>query len=132
MKPCQRELAMPRRTLSGRDVEIDESGFLVDALAWTPEIAEELARETGLGGLTPRHWRVVLCCREAAAREGSAPDLCTVSRLAGLPPAELDRLFRRPPSGPSRLYDSFDSFDPFESLIRIAGLAKPPKWIDVP
>ena len=58
---------MPRRTLSGRDVEIDESGFLVDALAWTPEIAEELARETGLGGLTPRHWRVVLCCREAAA-----------------------------------------------------------------
>ena len=90
---------MPRRTLSGRDVEVDESGFLVDALAWTPEIAEELARETGLGGLTPRHWRVVLCCREAAARDGSAPDLGAVSRLAGLPPAELDRLFRRPSSG---------------------------------
>ena len=97
-----------------------------------PGFAEELARESGLGELTPRHWRVVLCCREAAAREGSAPDLCTVSRLAGLPPAELDRLFRRPPSGPSRLYDSFDSFDPFESLLRIAGLSQPPKWIDVP
>ncbi len=123
---------MPRRTLPGCDIEVDESGFLVDALAWTPEIAEELARETGLGGLTPRHWRVVLCCREAAAREGFAPDLCTVSRLAGLPPSELDRLFRRPSSGPSGPFDSLEPFEPFQALTRIAGLPKPPQWIDVP
>jgi tRNA 2-thiouridine synthesizing protein E len=123
---------MPRRTLPGRDVEVDESGFLVDALAWTPEIAEELARATGFVGLTPRHWRVLLCCREAAARDGSAPDLCAVSRLAGLPPAELERLFRRPSPKLSGPFDSFDSGDPFESLTRIAGLPKPPKWIDVP
>ena len=126
---------MPRRTLSGRDVEVDESGFLVDALAWTPEIAEELARETGLEELTPRHWRVVLCCREAAAREGSAPDLCTVSRLAGLSPSELERLFRRPSSAPSGPFDSSERFEPFHSfrvLTRIAGLPKPPQWIDVP
>jgi len=103
---------MPRRHLPGRDVEIDESGFLVDSLAWTPEIAEELARDTGLGALTPRHWRVLLCCREAVAREGLAPDLPSVARLAGLPLAELDRLFR---------------YRPFELMTKIAGLPKPPE-----
>jgi len=120
---------MPKRTLSGNDVEVDESGFLVDAFAWTPEVAEELAREAGLAGLTPRHWRVILCCREAAAREGFAPDLSTVSRLAGLSRAELERLFRRPSSEPAAPFEPFDSF---QALNRIAGLPQPPKWIDLP
>ncbi len=123
---------MPKRTLSGNDVEVDESGFLVDAFAWTPEVAEELAREAGLAGLTPRHWRVILCCREAAAREGFAPDLSTVSRLAGLSRAELERLFRRPSSEPSAPFDPFEPFDSFQALNRIAGLPQPPKWIDLP
>ena len=103
---------MPSRHLPDCDVELDESGFLVDSLAWTPEIAEEMARETGLGALTPRHWRVVLCCREAAARDGLAPDLASVAQLAGLPLAELDRLFRH---------------RPFELMTKIAGLPKPPE-----
>jgi hypothetical protein len=122
---------MPRRTLPGCDVEVDESGFLVDALAWTPEIAEELARAAGLGGLTPRHWRVVLCCREAAARDGFAPAPGAVAHLAGLPPAELDRLFRRPSPEPSGTFEWFDTIRPFDLLLRIAGLAQPPKSIDV-
>lgn len=102
---------MPRRHLPGRDVELDESGFLLDSLAWTPEIAEEMARETGVGALTPRHWRVVLCCREAAARDGLAPDLSSVAQLAGLSLSELDRLFRP---------------RPFELMTKLAGLPKPP------
>jgi dissimilatory sulfite reductase related protein len=104
---------MSRRTLPGRDVEVDESGFLVDSLAWTPEIAEEMARESGLGALTPRHWRVVLCCREAAARAGHSPDLYSVVHLAGLPLRELDRLFRP---------------HPLELMTKIAGLPKPLAW----
>jgi tRNA 2-thiouridine synthesizing protein E len=103
---------MPRRTLAGCAVEVDESGFLVDSFAWTPEIAEEMARESGLGTLTPRHWRVVLCCREAAARAGHAPDLFSVVRLAGLPLAELDRLFRH---------------RPLQLMSKIAGLPRPPE-----
>ena len=101
---------MPRRTLPGCEVEVDEGGFLVDSFAWTPEIAEELARECGLETLTPRHWRAVLCCREAAARAGGAPDLFSVVRLAGLPLRELDRLFRH---------------RPLERMAKIAGLRRP-------
>lgn len=102
---------MPRRTLPGREVEVDESGFLVDSLAWTPEIAEEMARESGLETLSPLHWRVVLCCREAAARAGQAPDLFAVVHLAGLSIQELDRLFRP---------------HPLELMTKIAGLPGPP------
>jgi len=86
-----------RRTLPGREVELDERGFLVDSFAWTPEIAEEMARESGLGTLSPRHWRVVLCCREAAARTGRVPDLFAVVHLAGIPIQELSQLFRPRP-----------------------------------
>lgn len=85
---------MPRKTLPGREIELDERGFLVDSFAWTPEIAEEMARESGLGKLSPRHWRVVLCCREVAARTGRAPDLFAVVHFAGLPLRELSQLFR--------------------------------------
>jgi tRNA 2-thiouridine synthesizing protein E len=103
---------MPRRTLPGREIEIDDSGFLVDSLAWTPEIAEQMARESGLEELSPRHWRVLLCCREAAARARHSPDLGTVVRLAGLPILELHRLFRQ---------------RPFELMTKLAGLPKPPQ-----
>lgn len=106
------EPQMPKRTLPGLNVEVDDSGFLCEALDWTPEIAERVARESGLEVLSPRHWRVLLCCREAAAREGLVPDLATVARLAGLPMVELDRLFRN---------------QPLELLPKIAGLPRPPK-----
>lgn len=108
---------MPRSFLPGHEVEIDASGYLVDALDWTPEIAEEIARDSGLGALTPRHWRVLLCCREAVAREGIAPDPAAVARLAGLPFTELDRLFRHRST---------------ELLPRIAGLPKPPAQFVAP
>lgn len=102
---------MSRKTLPGREVEVDESGFLIDSFAWTPDIAEEMARETGLGTLSPLHWRVVLCCREAAARAGRGPDIFSVVHLAGLPLRELERLFRP---------------RPLELMTKIAGLPKPP------
>lgn len=115
MELCAMEPQMSKRTLPGLDVEIDDGGFLLDPLDWTPEIAERIARESGLGALGPRHWRVVLCCRETVAREGLAPDLPAVARLTGLPLVELDRLFRH---------------QPVELLPKIAGLPRPSRCTD--
>jgi sulfur relay (sulfurtransferase) DsrC/TusE family protein len=105
---------LPRRTMPGLDVAVDENGFLLDGLDWTPEIAERIARECGLEALGPRHWRVLLCCREVAAREGLVPDLAAVARSADLPLAELDRLFRH---------------RSLELLPKIAGLPRPPLFV---
>jgi len=91
-------------------IAFDGDGHLADPLAWTPEIAEELGRASGLGRLTAAHWKVLSCCREARAREGRAPSLPRLAQLAGVPVEGLRELF------PVRT----------EALIaRLAGLPKP-------
>ena len=101
---------MPQREVAGRTIDVNEEGFLVDAGQWTPEIAEELARESGIPVLTPQHWRVIRYCREDSAREGAPPGLRRISKHSGVETKELYQLF---PRGPGKL------------AARIAGLPKP-------
>jgi tRNA 2-thiouridine synthesizing protein E len=77
---------------------------------WTPEMAEEIAREVGIAPLTERHWKVITCCREDAAREGRSPGLRRIAELSGVDSKELYRLF---PENPGNL------------VARIAGLPNP-------
>lgn len=97
------------RRYAGHDVDVNEEGFLVDRSQWTPEIAEEIAREVGVT-LTPRHWQVLAFCREDTAREGTPPGLRRIAKLSGVEMKELYQLF---PKGPGKL------------AARIAGLPKP-------
>jgi tRNA 2-thiouridine synthesizing protein E len=101
---------MPVRLYAGQAVEVDADGFLVDTSQWTPEVAEALAREAGIGTLTPAHWKVIAFCREDAAREGEPPGLRRISKLSGVGTKQLYELF---PRGPGKL----------ASLV--AGLPKP-------
>lgn len=101
---------MTTREIHGHTVEMNDEGFLVDANQWTPEIAEELAQESGIPTLTDRHWQVLSFCREDAAREGQPPGLRRISKTSGVPMKELYQLF---PKGPGKL------------AARIAGLPKP-------
>ena len=94
---------------AGTQVEVNDEGFLVDKAQWTPAIAEEIARESGIS-LSERHWQVVTFCREDDAREGQAPGLRRVSKLSGVETRELYKLF---PRGPGKL------------AAKIAGLPKP-------
>lgn len=94
---------------AGTQVEVNDEGFLVDKAQWTPAIAEEIARESGIS-LSERHWQVVTFCREDDAREGQAPGLRRVSKLSGVETKELYKLF---PRGPGKL------------AAKIAGLPKP-------
>jgi TusE/DsrC/DsvC family sulfur relay protein len=100
---------MPLHEYAGQPVEVNEEGFLLDASQWTPEVAEEIARDVGLA-LTPRHWKVLTFCREDAAREGHPPGLRRISKLSGVGTKELYALF---PKGPGKL------------AARLAGLPKP-------
>lgn len=76
---------------------------------WTPELAEILARDSGIA-LGERHWKVLSACREDAARAGRTPELRRIARLSGVDLDELHRLF---PQGPETL------------VARIAGLPRP-------
>jgi tRNA 2-thiouridine synthesizing protein E len=97
------------REYAGHRVDLDDEGFLADPTQWTPQVAEEVAREVGLT-LTQRHWQVIGFCREDAARQGTPPGLRRISKLSGVETKELYQLF---PKGPGKL------------AARIAGLPKP-------
>lgn len=100
---------MTRRSYAGREIEVNDEGFLSDAGQWTPEIATAIAQEVGIT-LTPEHWKVLTFCREDAASQGQPPGLRRISKLSGVGTKELYALF---PKGPGKL------------AARIAGLPKP-------
>lgn len=94
----------------GKTVELNDEGFLADSDQWTPELAEALAQDTGLGALNDQHWQVITFCREDAAREGQPPGLRRISKLSGVGMKDLYKLF---PKGPGKL------------AAKVSGLPKP-------
>jgi tRNA 2-thiouridine synthesizing protein E len=95
---------------AGQSVEVNDEGFLTNGEQWTPEVAEAIAAEVGIGPLTDRHWKVISFCREDAAQQGTPPGLRRISKLSGVDMKELYQLF---PKGPGKL------------AARISGLPKP-------
>jgi TusE/DsrC/DsvC family sulfur relay protein len=81
-------------------VERDAEGFLADPQDWTEELAEELARESGVPELTERHWQVVRFMRERYLATGTAPTIRALGKESGVPVKELYALF---PKGPAKL-----------------------------
>ena len=99
-----------REIIPGRPVHLDAEGFLASSAEWTTDLAEAIAKESGIA-LTTRHWQVITFCREDAARNnGLSPGLRRISQLSGVSMKELYALF---PKGPGKL------------AARIAGLPKP-------
>jgi TusE/DsrC/DsvC family sulfur relay protein len=101
---------MTGATLAGVPVELDAEGFLVDPSAWTEEVAEELARESGIPELTPRNWQIVNYMRTTYLETGQAPSIRSLGKQSGVPIRELYELF---PKGPAKL------------AARIGGIPKP-------
>jgi dissimilatory sulfite reductase related protein len=101
---------MATRVICGKTVQMNDEGFMTDPAEWDRDIALELAKEEGVGELTPAHWRVIEFCRKDAEATGKAPTLRRITTAAGVPTKELFTLF---PKGPAK------------KVARIAGLGKP-------
>ncbi len=90
-------------------VKFDKDGYMEDAAAWTPEIAEALAAREGLR-LTERHWVVINFVRSEYAQNGDAPTLRRITKTSGVDTKEIYQLF---PGGPAKV------------AAKVAGLKKP-------
>ncbi len=101
---------MPVTEYAGKSVDVNDEGFLVDSDQWTPEVAEAIATEVGIGPLGDKHWKVITFCREDAVQQGQPPGLRRISKLSGINMKELYQLF---PKGPGKL------------AARVSGLPKP-------
>ena len=86
--------------IAGADVEVDAEGFLVYPEDWNRVLAEEIARESGILELTPRHWQVIEFMRERYLETGTAPSIRSLGKESGVPIKELYQLF---PKGPAKL-----------------------------
>jgi TusE/DsrC/DsvC family sulfur relay protein len=101
---------MSTRMIAGKNVQVNEEGYMTNPAEWTKEIAVELAKEEGLVDLTPAHWKVIDFARQKVAESGASPTLRTITSNAGVTTKELFALF---PKGPAK------------KVARIAGLGKP-------
>ncbi len=90
-------------------IEFDEGGYMVDAKAWTEEIAANLAAQLDIE-LTDRHWVVINYSREEYLKNGDAPTLRRITKRTDVSTKEIYKLF---PGGPAKV------------AAKIAGLPKP-------
>ena len=90
-------------------LQFDEGGYMLNANAWTPAIAEALAAREGIV-LTPRHWVAINFARNAYQAHGESPTLRSITKQTDVSTKEIYQLF---PGGPGKL------------CAKIAGLKKP-------
>ena len=101
---------MQTREIAGKNVQVNEEGYMTNPAEWSKEIAVELAKEEGLQ-LTDAHWKIIDFCRQkAAGNSGAAPTLRAITNGAGVTTKDLFSLF---PKGPAK------------KVAKIAGLGKP-------
>ena len=102
---------MPFIELNGKQLEVNEEGFLVHSEVWDQEVAALLARvEEGIEAMTKEHWAVVDFIRNYFLEKNLAPMVRSICKTTGLP---LRRIYELFPSGPAK------------GACKVAGLPKP-------
>jgi tRNA 2-thiouridine synthesizing protein E len=61
-------------------------------------MADDVARENGIGELTDRHWQVIAFMRHTYLETGAAPSIRSLGKASGVPIKELYQLFSQGPS----------------------------------
>jgi len=100
---------MPVTTIAGREVQVDDEGFLIVYDEWDDDLAKQLASQIGID-LTDAHWKVIRFLRADYAERGETATTRRVQVAAGVPVKEQFALFPKKPG---------------KKMAYIAGLPKP-------
>jgi TusE/DsrC/DsvC family sulfur relay protein len=100
---------MTLATINGREIHVDDEGFLTEYEEWDEDLAKVLAQNIGID-LTDDHWKVIRFLREDYAAQGETATLRRVTSVGGIPTKELFQLFPKKPA---------------KKMSYIAGLPKP-------
>jgi len=102
---------VPKATLAGMEVEIDEDGFLQEPEKWSNEMAEDLAKdESSVVPMTEDHWKLVNYIRDYYIKFEVAPPVRMVCKKNGF---DLKKVYDLFPKGPAA------------GTCKVAGLPKP-------
>ena len=100
---------MPKLTVSGTTIDVDDEGYMSDHGQWSREVAIALAQEMGIT-LTEAHWKVLDFIDKDFKEKGVVPGMRRLNKVGDIPTKELYALF---PDGP------------IKKAARIAGRPKP-------
>jgi dissimilatory sulfite reductase related protein len=102
---------MATRVIAGKEVQVNEEGFMTDATEWNQDIAAAIAIEEGIPVLSDDHWKVIDWARDQAKNANwKSPTLRQITTGTGVNTKQLFALF---PKGPAK------------KVARVAGLGKP-------
>jgi len=96
-------------TIAGKDVHVDQEGFLTEYDEWDEDLARQLAGNIGIE-LTDEHWRAITFLREDYKEQGETATLRRVATVGGFETKQLFMLFPKKPA---------------KKMSYIAGLPKP-------
>ena len=96
--------------LGGKEMEVDEDGFIQEPDQWDKGVAVDLAKTEGVDELTDDHWIVVDFLRDYYLEFNMAPMIRKLCKKTGFKLKAIYELF---PSGPAK------------GACKIAGLPKP-------
>ena len=100
---------MPVTTMNGREIHVDDEGFLTERDEWDEDLAKVLAANIGID-LTDAHWAVLRFLRADFAEKGETATTRRVQTVGGIPAKEQFALFPKKPA---------------KKMAYVAGLPKP-------
>lgn len=101
---------MPHLELGGKNIELDDKGYLAQPHQWTREVARALAADEGIAALTEEHWKVLDFLRKFQDQHGTAPMIRVLCKETGFTL--------------KRIYELFEN-GPAKGACRVAGLPRP-------
>ena len=103
---------MPFKTvmLGGKEIEVDEDGFIQQPDLWDETVARDLATQDGIAEMTDDHWAVVNYIRNYWLKFEIAPLIRRLCKETGL---DIDTIYDLFPNGPA------------DGACKIAGLPTP-------
>ncbi|MEY3220226.1 MAG: hypothetical protein RIT27_1583 [Pseudomonadota bacterium] len=102
--------------VGGKEVEVDEEGYLVNLSDWTEEIAEHLSKSEDLV-LSEEHWDIIKFLREYYEEYQIAPAVRVLTKAVG-------KKLGAEKGNSKYLYGLFP-LGPGKQACKIAGLPKP-------
>ena len=100
---------MPVTTIDGREIHVNDEGFLTEYDEWDEDLGGVLAANIGIE-LTDEHWDVIRFLRADFAERGETPTTRRVQSVGGFPTKVQFTLFPKKPA---------------KKMAYVAGLPKP-------
>lgn len=100
---------MSLATIAGKEVKVDDEGFMTEYDEWSEEVGSALASNIGIE-MTDRHWDAIKFLRDDFVAQGETPTLRRVSTVGGFATKDLFQLFPKKPA---------------KKMSYVAGLPKP-------